>query len=97
MSVQVWRHPKAEEDLLQIWLFVARDSISSADRLLDEIDKKCRLLADHPAIGPARREAGPDIRVLFVRKYLVLYRIRRRRVEIVRVVHGARDLQDLLS
>lgn len=97
MRARIWRHPKAEEDLLEIWLFIARDSASAADRLLDRIDQKCRALADHPAIGPVRSDLGPDIRVLFVGRYLVLYRVRRQRIEIVRVVHGARDLRDLFS
>lgn len=95
MSLRVWRHPKADDDLLEIWLFVARDSVRAADRLLDSIEEKCRLLATYPAIGPARDDIGPGIRTVSVGPYIVLYRQREDRVDIVRVVHGARNLSDL--
>ncbi len=96
MSVRVWRHPKADDDLLEIWLFIARDSVSAADRLLNTIEEKCSMLADHSAIGPARDDIGPGIRILSAGSYLVLYRLRKDRVDIVRVVHGARDLRDIV-
>lgn len=54
------------------------------------------MLADHSAIGPARDDIGPGIRILSAGSYLVLYRLRKDRVDIVRVVHGARDLRDIV-
>lgn len=93
---RVWRHPKADDDLLDIWLFIARDDVAAADRLLKAIEEKCALLAEHPEIGPAQPDIGDDVRVLVVRSYLVLYRLAAGRVEIVRVVHGARKLGDVL-
>jgi toxin ParE1/3/4 len=94
--VRVWRSRRANDDLLNIWLYVAKDSVAAADRLIDTIDEKCRLLIDHPEIGPARPEIGPEIRSLSVKGYLVLYRIADRRVEIIRIVHGARRIESLL-
>ena len=92
---EIWRHPRAEHDLLDIWLHVARDSVAAADRLLDAIDQKCALLADHPGIGPPRPDIAAGARMLTVGRYLVLYRIAKERIEIVRVVHGSRRLEDL--
>lgn len=97
MKFRIWRHPQVEEDLLDIWLFIAKDSIAAADRLIDAIEERCLLLADYPEIGPARPEIGPDIRALSVRDHLVLYRRTEGRVEIVRVVHGARRLDSILE
>lgn len=96
MSAKVWRHPKAQEDLLDIWLFIAREDVSAADRLLEAIEEKCRLLADYPEIGAGRPEIGPGVRVIIVGNYIVLHRLSAGRVEIVRVVHGARQLADLI-
>ena len=95
MSLQVWRHPKAADDLLEIWLYIGRDNVRAADRLLARIEESCSKLVDYPAIGPARDDIGPGIRMLSVGRYLILYRQRRDRVEIVRVVHGARDVSNL--
>ena len=49
------RTAQAEEDLIDIWLYIAPDNPGAANRLLDEIEDKCSLLADNPQIGPARR------------------------------------------
>ena len=95
MSRRVWRHPKTADDLLEIWLFVARDNVRAADRLLDLIEEKFNRLAEFPEIGHAREDVGPGIRAMPVRRYLVLYRQRRDRIEIVRVVHGSRGLENL--
>jgi len=97
LSVRIWRHPRVDEDLLDIWLFIARDNVAAADRVLDHIEAKFRLLADHPEIGRARPDIAPAFRMLPVLNYLVLYKVANDRIEIVRVVHGARSLEILFS
>jgi toxin ParE1/3/4 len=47
------RTAQAEEDLIDLWLYIAQDNPEAADRLLDEIEDKLSLLADHPQLGPA--------------------------------------------
>lgn len=49
-----------------------------------------------PGIGLARPDIRPQLRMVPVRNYLVLYREVAGRAEIVRVVHGARELGALL-
>ena len=87
------KRPKAEADLLEIWLYVAQDSPRAADRLLDRIETQCRLLADNPRLGRARPEIAPDARAWKVGRYLVLYREQGDGIEVVRVVHGARRIE----
>jgi len=86
----------AEEDLIDIWLSIARDNTKAADSLLDRIDDVCASLAAFPELGPARPDLAPELRTMPVGRYLILYRILSETVEIVRVVHGARHLPDLL-
>lgn len=95
MTTEVWQRPQAEEDLLQIWLYVAERNVRAADKLIDTILEKTALLVDHPEIGPARPDIGANVRVLSVASYLVLYQIGDGSIEIVRVVHGTRDLTQL--
>jgi len=45
------RTAQAEEDLIDLWLYIAQDNPSAADRLLDEIEDKCSLLAANPQLG----------------------------------------------
>lgn len=86
---------KAEEDLIEIWIYVATDNPEAADKLIAQIDAKCKILADNPAIGQARRDIASELRYFPTGKYLILYRQLDANVEIVRVVHGARYLPDI--
>jgi toxin ParE1/3/4 len=89
------RTRQAEEDLIDIWTLIAEDDPAAADRLLDRIDEVCGHLAENPQLGPARPDLRPELRYMIVARYLVLYRIAPESVEIVSVVHGARDLASL--
>lgn len=85
------RTPAVEDDLIDIWLHVAADNPGAADGLLDRITERIGMLADFPEAGIARRDIALELRMLPVGNYVVLYRIAGPRVEIARVVHGARD------
>ena len=89
--------PAAEDDLLEIWLGLAANNVSAAENLMDDLDVATRLLATQPLIGKARREFGAGIRSFPVRDYVIVYRPILGGVELVRVVHGARDLERVLS
>lgn len=91
------RTAQAEEDLIDIWLYIAHDDVRAADRVLDDIEEKFLLLADQPGLGPARPDIAPDLRYSPVRRYLILYRQITDGIEIVRVVHGARDVPTLMA
>jgi toxin ParE1/3/4 len=60
--------------------------------LIDRLVGHCELLASRPAIGEAIAELTQDLRQSVVGQYVVLYRPRPDRVEILRVIHGARDV-----
>ncbi len=90
------RTAQAEDDLLDIWLYIAQDKPNAADQFLDELEAKFLLLAEQPQLGPARPDIAPGLRYFPVRSYLILYREITEGVEIVRVVHGARRLINLL-
>ncbi len=53
------RTARAEDDLVEIWLYIAADNPDAADRLLEEIDRKCLLLAANPLLGRARPDIAP--------------------------------------
>jgi toxin ParE1/3/4 len=93
----VARSARASADLDEIWLSIALDSPSAADRLIDRILQRCLSLANYPRLGPARPEIAHDARMLTVGDYIVLYRINEMGPEIVRVVHGARRLDGLFD
>jgi len=94
---RVLRKPLARVDLLDIWNYVADDSPTKADRLLDSINKHCRTLARFPKMGRARNELGPSLRSFPVGNYVIFYREISKGIEIFRVLHGARDIEGIIS
>ena len=95
-ELPIVRSPAAEEDLADIWFSIALDNPHAADRLLDSIAFRIRQLATFPESGPRRPDIAADARALTVRNYLVLYRHNPENIEILRIVHGARDIMTLL-
>ena len=91
----VHKLPQAEEDLLDIWVRIASDSPFQADRFLDLLDDKMRLLADTPGMGRPRAELSSGLHGLPVGNYLIFYRQASKGIEVVRVLHGARDIEAL--
>jgi len=83
---------KAEEDLLDIWLYIAEDSQQAATRVIKSINNKFQLLAKNPKLGTARPDIRPEMRFTVVGSYLILYKEIAGGVEVVRVLHGARNL-----
>ncbi|MDQ7831237.1 MAG: type II toxin-antitoxin system RelE/ParE family toxin [Desulfovibrionaceae bacterium] len=87
----------AEEDLIGIWLYIADEDQQAATRVLQSIEDAFRLLAGNARLGPAREDIAPGLRYFVVGSYLVLYREIPDGVEVVRVLHGARDLAAALQ
>ena len=62
--------------------------------MLDAINEKLGMLADSPRLGPARPDIAEGLRLFPIRRYVVLYRELPDGIEIVRVVHGMRRLDE---
>lgn len=92
MIPEVIRTPRAELDLLEIWLHIAEDSPSAADRLLESIDQTCHTLAQYPLMGRSRPELAPELRSFPAGNYIIFYRPIENGIEVVRVVIGTRDI-----
>jgi toxin ParE1/3/4 len=86
------RTAKARADLLEIWLYLAERGPAVADRVLDAIERLLRLIALQPLMGRERPELSSGIRSFVVMSWVVFYRVRPDAIEVVRVLHGARDL-----
>lgn len=87
------RHSRsARQDLIDIWLTIAHDNPGAADRMLGRLEARVKILEQFPQIGMARPDIASTARVLVVRPYLILYRLIPDGVQIVRVLHGARNI-----
>lgn len=87
---------QAQTDLDQIWLFIAEDSPDAADRFHDLLLSKFIALAKQPMMGSSREELRPDLRGFAVGNYVIFYRDTIEYLEIVRILHGARDIENVI-
>src|SRR5689334_3630866 len=90
--------PAAEADLLAIGVWIAEDNPLRAETFLHELREACRNIGDtpraYPVIGRYRRVS---VRRRPYRDYLIFYRIGKEHIEVVHVLHGARDYEAILS
>jgi toxin ParE1/3/4 len=89
---------KAQEDLREIRAYIAeRGSNRAAARWIGTLRQRFRRLAETPGMGRPRDDLAPDLRSLAVGDYLIFYRQERGGIQIVHVLHGARDIEQLFQ
>ncbi len=87
----------ARADLKKIGDYIATESFSRsvARRFVDSVKYRCRTYAGQPMSAEARPELGEDIRCFPVGNYIVFYRPRKHGIDVLRVLHGRRELRGL--
>jgi toxin ParE1/3/4 len=83
---------RARRDLIDIWLEVSADDAAAADHLYNRLEARVEVLKRFSEAGPRRPDIAPNARALVEPPYLILYRIIRSGVQIVRVLHSARNI-----
>jgi toxin ParE1/3/4 len=95
---RVTRTDQAEFDLVEILVGIARHSVQAAARLRDEFEQTTRMLAGSPRIGRERQDLHPDLRSHPVAgRFVIFYRVADEGIEVVRVLHGSRDIGQLFD
>jgi toxin ParE1/3/4 len=88
---------EAESDLEDIAEYIARDSVTAALDVVHDLREKCLALADAPRGYPlVPRYERHGIRRRPFGSYLIFYRVGTETVEVVHILHGARDYEPLL-
>ena len=95
--------PEALEDIDTIWGHIAQDNLEAADSVVEAAYRACANLATHTQLGPIRRfpdNDPPNIRFFVLTEfpnYLIFYRAIPGGVEIIRVLHGSQDIDNLFG
>lgn len=81
-----------------IWEYIGDDSVEAANRVLGKIEAATYRLAEHPGLGHLREDlADSQHRFYLVNSYLIVFRPGTDPLQIIRVLHAARDVQTLLG
>jgi toxin ParE1/3/4 len=90
--------PEALNDLDGIWdYYAAVGGTRTADGILRDIGKIATLLEEQPRAGRARDEIRAGLRSIAVNPYVIFYRIVDARPEVVRVLDGRRDIEEIFA
>ncbi|MBD2088320.1 type II toxin-antitoxin system RelE/ParE family toxin [Microcoleus sp. FACHB-1515] len=91
------KRPRAELDLLDIWDYIADDSFDRADEFLDRIEGTLQTLAQNPGIGRRREELLPRLQSFPIGNYVVFYQAIEDGIDVIRVLHGSRDIEAIFK
>ena len=89
--------PRARSDLIEIWSYIADDSVASADAFINKLYETIQVLAKQSGSGRHREELAPGILSFPFGRYIIFYRASQGAIEIVRILHGARDIQTIFE
>lgn len=95
---RILRRPKAIDDVEEIAKYIADDSVDAALRFLTNAEATVQRLAESPGLGSPYSSEHPQLknlracRVLGFPKHVVFYFELAGAIEVIRILHGARDL-----
>jgi toxin ParE1/3/4 len=96
MTHRIEKTARAETDAIEIWLYIARDNPTAASDVIYDIECRLRSLAAMPESAEAVPEFGRRIRRSSVGNYVVYYRPIDDGIEVIRILHGFRQPEDLV-
>jgi toxin ParE1/3/4 len=100
---EVNKRPQVIRDLIELATYIAEDSLDVSDRFLSAAERTFKQVAQMPGMGKLCRFSHPSLSevrqqaITGFRNYLIFYQTTELGVEILRVLHGARDLEAILT
>jgi toxin ParE1/3/4 len=97
MTLRIVVRSSAETDLIDSAMFIAEDDPAAAQRFLDQAERGFARLAEFPEIGSPRTTSDPSLAGLRLwpvpgfEKFRICYILRVDHIDVLRVLHGARD------
>jgi toxin ParE1/3/4 len=81
----------ATADVRDVWDYIAEDNEPAADRIVERLISAAGILDRHPLIGRTGKEPCTRELVVSGTRYILIYRVKARKAEILRVLHGKQD------
>jgi toxin ParE1/3/4 len=103
MARSVWVTPRALQDVADLAVYIGRNNATAAGNFLDAFDRLCEMVSQWPETGAPVRFANPRLAGLRVLRlpafpnHLVFYLPAGESIQVVRVLHGSRDLDAIFE
>jgi toxin ParE1/3/4 len=102
LSLTLVKHRKLKRDALLIFTRIGEDNVTAARNFLRALSGDMKRLVDFPGLGTLRDFEHPKLQGLRslpisgFTNYLIFYRATEKELQALRVIHGARDLEQAL-
>jgi plasmid stabilization system protein ParE len=103
MSLAILKRPQAERDIEEAFVFIAEADFDSGLDFLFAVEQSLEFIAANPLVGSRRSFAVPGLenvrmwRVKSYEKHLLFYLVHEHAIELVRLIHSARDYRKVLE
>jgi toxin ParE1/3/4 len=87
----------AKQDMENIVVYVAEHNLVASQKLIKELMRKFDLLSENPKLGTLRNTYIVGMRSFPYKRYVIFYFPTENGIEIFRVIHDARDIDDLFE
>ena len=94
---RVTRSEQAQQDLETILEYLESQSAQAADRFATKFALTCNLHAKHSEIGASAADYAPTLRHFTVWSHAIFYRPIEDGIEVIRIIHGSRDIPKLFE
>jgi toxin ParE1/3/4 len=88
---------EAEQDLEDLWVYLAERNDLAADRQVAKLLNRFPMLAQFPTMGISRDPLLLGLRSFPVKPYIIFYVLIPEGIEILRIIHQSRDIEDQFS
>lgn len=92
MKYRILATPVFENDLKNIFEFIATDNLNKGVEVINNIKKEILNLSEFPFMGTEKKKLGVKFRFLIVYDYIVYYSVNKKQEEIIlkRALHSAK-------
>jgi toxin ParE1/3/4 len=92
---------EAMQDLQDISDYFLKNNLEAGEQFLQAFNARCRQLVRFPSLGRSYADVRPDLLGLSLRGFIILYTVSNNdesiSIEILRVVNGRRDLENIFD
>lgn len=88
---------QAEQDLEDIWVYLADRDPIQADKQIAQILNRFPMLAQYPDMGKVRSDLATNVRSFPSKPYVIFYTRIQAGIEVLRVMHQSRNIEDLFQ
>lgn len=88
----------AEQDIEEIWNYIAEDSNKMADLFIEELENQANTLERFPLrcpLIPENQTLKKEYRHLLFKKYRTIFKVIEKKVIVLRVIHGSKLLESI--